>query len=215
MNNTNISKKKHRTFDMILNLFFIVMCACFVIPLLLVVSASLTSESWLTAGKGFSLIPKEFDHAGLSVGVSQRSAHGAGVHRDLRPGRDRNAAGLRGCRNGGVSAFQKQLPVPQAGYDHYFLHHAVFGGHDPQLYRVRQVLRYQQQLLGIYLPGIAGGAWNTMVFRTFFKGLPESLFESAHLDGAKELTIFFKIVVPFVNAGVRVTRIHDAGRQVE
>ena len=46
------------------------------------------------------------------------------------------------------------------------------------------------------LPGIAGGAWNTMVFRTFFKGLPESLFESAHLDGAKELTIFFKIVVP-------------------
>ena len=35
-----------------------------------------------------------------------------------------------------------------------------------------------------------------MVFRTFFKGIPESLFESAHLDGAKELTIFFKIVVP-------------------
>lgn len=35
-----------------------------------------------------------------------------------------------------------------------------------------------------------------MVFRTFFKGLPESLFESAHLDGAGELTIFLKIVLP-------------------
>ena len=46
------------------------------------------------------------------------------------------------------------------------------------------------------LPSITGGAWNTMVFRTFFKGLPESLFESAHLDGAKELQIFFRIVVP-------------------
>mgnify|MGYP003018114040 CR=1 FL=1 len=29
------------------------------------------------------------------------------------------------------------------------------------------------------LPGITGGAWNTMVFRTFFKGLPETLFEAA------------------------------------
>lgn len=35
-----------------------------------------------------------------------------------------------------------------------------------------------------------------MVFRTFFKSLPESLFESAHLDGASELTIFRKIVLP-------------------
>ena len=46
------------------------------------------------------------------------------------------------------------------------------------------------------LPGITGGAWNTMVFRTFFKSLPESLFEAAHLDGAKELKVFFEIVVP-------------------
>ena len=35
-----------------------------------------------------------------------------------------------------------------------------------------------------------------MVFRTFFKSLPESLFESAHLDGAGEMTIFVKIVLP-------------------
>ena len=46
------------------------------------------------------------------------------------------------------------------------------------------------------LPSITGGAWNTMMFRTFFQGLPESLFESARLDGAKELTIFWKIAVP-------------------
>ena len=52
--------KKRKPFDLILNLFFIAMCACFVIPLLLVVSASFTSEEWLTSGKGFSLVPKEF-----------------------------------------------------------------------------------------------------------------------------------------------------------
>ena len=36
----------------------------------------------------------------------------------------------------------------------------------------------------------------TMIYRTFFKSIPESLFESARIDGAKELFIFFKIVVP-------------------
>ena len=46
------------------------------------------------------------------------------------------------------------------------------------------------------LPGITGGAWNTMVFRTFFKGLPETLFEAAYLDGASELRIFFSVVLP-------------------
>ena len=35
-----------------------------------------------------------------------------------------------------------------------------------------------------------------MVFRTFFRGLPETLFESARLDGAKELRIFSQIVLP-------------------
>ena len=34
MNNTNISKKRHRTFDIVLNLFFILMIGICVIPLL-------------------------------------------------------------------------------------------------------------------------------------------------------------------------------------
>ena len=46
------------------------------------------------------------------------------------------------------------------------------------------------------LPGLAGGAYYTLIVRTFFKGLPESLFESAKIDGARELTIFFRIAVP-------------------
>ena len=46
------------------------------------------------------------------------------------------------------------------------------------------------------LPGLTGGAWNTFMMRTFFRGIPESLFESAKIDGAKELTIFFRIALP-------------------
>jgi putative aldouronate transport system permease protein len=40
------------------------------------------------------------------------------------------------------------------------------------------------------------GLFNVILMRTFFQSLPESLEESAMLDGANYLTIFFRIIVP-------------------
>lgn len=38
--------------------------------------------------------------------------------------------------------------------------------------------------------------WNMMVMRSSFRAIPESLEESARIDGAQELTILFRIVIP-------------------
>ena len=45
------------------------------------------------------------------------------------------------------------------------------------------------------LPGLVN-AWNVFVVRSYMDGLPYSLQESAKLDGASDLTIFFKIILP-------------------
>ena len=58
--------------------------------------------------------------------------------------------------------------------------------------------------LGIYntrwaliLPGIAGGQVGAIfLFRTFFSQQPSSLFESAKLDGANDIVMFFEITLP-------------------
>jgi putative aldouronate transport system permease protein len=47
----------------------------------------------------------------------------------------------------------------------------------------------------ILLPG-AISAYNTIVARTFFASIPESMHESAHIDGANELQILSRIFVP-------------------
>ena len=39
-------------------------------------------------------------------------------------------------------------------------------------------------------------AYNLIVARSFFESLPEELTESAHLDGANDFTILWKIIVP-------------------
>ena len=46
------------------------------------------------------------------------------------------------------------------------------------------------------LPCLFGGFYNVIIFNTNFKAIPESLFESAKIDGGGEYTIFFKIVLP-------------------
>ena len=43
------------------------------------------------------------------------------------------------------------------------------------------------------IPGMIG-AWNMLVLRTYMNGLPDSLEESAQLDGAGYMTIFVKII---------------------
>ncbi len=42
----------------------------------------------------------------------------------------------------------------------------------------------------------AANAFNTLLFKNFFDGIPSSLMEAARIDGASELTIFTKIVMP-------------------
>ncbi|NGP46291.1 carbohydrate ABC transporter permease [Bacillaceae bacterium SIJ1] len=39
-------------------------------------------------------------------------------------------------------------------------------------------------------------AWNLIIMRTSFQGIPDSLEESARIDGANDFTIFFRIIIP-------------------
>lgn len=58
-------------------------------------------------------------------------------------------------------------------------------------------------VLGLYdsywmyiIPCLFGGFYNAIIFVTNFRAIPESLLESARIDGASEYRIFFQIVLP-------------------
>ncbi|WP_020619228.1 carbohydrate ABC transporter permease [Paenibacillus daejeonensis] len=46
----------------------------------------------------------------------------------------------------------------------------------------------------------AMGAWNIFVMQSFFRNIPDELEEAAKIDGANDLTIFFRIVLPLSKA---------------
>lgn len=55
--------------------------------------------------------------------------------------------------------------------------------------------------LGLILPYISGGQIVVIfVSRTFFESIPNSLFESAKLEGAGDMTLLFRIAIPLSRA---------------
>ncbi len=52
---------------------------------------------------------------------------------------------------------------------------------------------------GLLLPSVAV-SMNLIIMVTFFKGIPDSLIEAARIDGAGELTIFARIIMPLSKA---------------
>ncbi|MCZ0704279.1 putative aldouronate transport system permease protein [Natronobacillus azotifigens] len=48
----------------------------------------------------------------------------------------------------------------------------------------------------VYILPTLIGVFNIIIIRSFIEGLPETLFESARIDGAGEFTQFFKIALP-------------------
>jgi len=51
------------------------------------------------------------------------------------------------------------------------------------------------RLAAVFLPG-AVSVYNTLIMKSFFEELPEELKESARIDGASELTMLLRIVLP-------------------
>lgn len=78
-----------------------------------------------------------------------------------------------------------------------------FGGGLIPSYLNIQRLGLLNNRLALLLPG-AMSAYNFIIMRTSFKEVPESLEESARIDGAQDFTILFRIMIPLCKPVIAV-----------
>lgn len=76
-----------------------------------------------------------------------------------------------------------------------FIFTMYFGGGLVPFYMVIKTVGLINNFWVYIIPG-AMGVYNMILIRSYIDSLPEDLFESAKLDGANDLRIFFQIVVP-------------------
>lgn len=69
------------------------------------------------------------------------------------------------------------------------------GGMVPSYILIANWLGLKDNLLALILPLVAN-AWNILLMKGFFQSIPTALIEAAKIDGASEMCIFTKIVVP-------------------
>ena len=68
-------------------------------------------------------------------------------------------------------------------------------------YLVVSKLHMTNSFLSLWLPG-AISAYNMIIMKSFFQGLPDSIEESAKIDGCHDLQVFLKIVLPISKASL-------------
>lgn len=69
------------------------------------------------------------------------------------------------------------------------------GGMIPNYLLINNWLKISNTVWSLILPG-AVSAYNLIIVRNFFESIPDSLEESAKMDGANDITVLFRIVVP-------------------
>lgn len=70
-----------------------------------------------------------------------------------------------------------------------------FGGGLIPTYLLISNLGLLDSMWAVILPG-AFSVWNMIITRTYYRGIPNELREAADVDGASEMTFFFKILLP-------------------
>ncbi len=70
-----------------------------------------------------------------------------------------------------------------------------FSGGMIPTYLVINRLKMMDTIWALTLPG-AISTYNMIIMRTFFSGIPDSLGESAYIDGANDITVFTHIIIP-------------------
>ena len=171
---TKSKLSRNQTFNIILYIFFFLMCACFVLPLIVVISASFTSEQALTSG-GFSLLPRDFTldayKSAFSSGTRVLRAYGVTIFQAVVGTVLSSLVAALAAYPLSRSNFRYRRPITVF----IFFTMLFSAGMIPNYIIFAKYYKLADSIWIYILPGITGGAWNTMVFRTFFKGLPETL----------------------------------------
>lgn len=71
----------------------------------------------------------------------------------------------------------------------------LFGGGIVPTYLLIRALGLIDTLPVLFVPNMVSG-WNMILIRNYYWSIPQSLGESARIDGAQEFTVFFRIILP-------------------
>ncbi len=183
-----------RMFDICNVIFMIIIILVFFLPFWIVISTSLvgSAESARRGAYQFIALQPDFNcyKVLLSGGSVIFKAYGVTIFRTIAG----TALSLLCTVTLAYGLSKKSLPHRNAITAFVFFPMIFSGGMIPTYLLVHSVGIYDT-MWALLLPAIIS-VWNTLLMRNFFMEIPESLEESAKIDGASTLCILFRIILP-------------------
>ena len=179
--------------DIFSYLFMIIFSVFCVIPFILIISSSISDEKALQM-TGFVLIPKEISWFAYKV-IFQDSA----IFNAYKTTTIFTVLGTVLCLIL-TSAMAYALSVKTFTHRNkiaFFVYFTMLfnGGLVPTYLLIAKYLHLQDNILVYILPALIN-PFNMFLLRNFFAQIPDSLAESAKIDGANDIYILYKIILP-------------------
>jgi len=187
-----------RIFD-VFNVFFLIFCAAItVIPFVYIIGTSFATQAEV-ASRPFFLIPRTFQLEGYRYIFSSRTLPRALWVSIWTTGLGTLVSMLITLTF--AYPLSKKYLVGRTAILMMVTFTLVFsGGMIPAYLNVRN-LGLLNSYWALILPG-AVSTWNLIVLKNFFQSIPAELEESARIDGASDITVFLRIVLPLSKAAI-------------
>lgn len=195
MKNNKFNKKpiEYRVFIAFSYIFVIIIAVLGVVPFIMMLSGSFTSESYIV-NHGYSLIPKLFSVAAYKTIFEnpQRIISSYAVTIVI------TAVGTI------ISLFLTTMTAyvlqrkdfPWRNKISYFIYFTtLFSGGLTPWYMLMMKMGMKNNLISLIIPHLFS-VFNILIVRNYMNGIPHEISESAKVDGANDFLIFVKLIIP-------------------
>ena len=193
-------KKKKSTGQIVLHMVFLVLMVVYILPFLVLIASSFTDETALIQN-GYSLIPSRFSLEAYVTAfrnpMKMVLAYGVNIFYTLIGTALSTlvVALLAYPLSRDNFIWQKQL--------NFFVYFTMLfsGGLVPSYLLIRNIL-HMDDTIWVYIVPCLVSAYNVLIIRTSYRAIPNELVEAAEIDGAHELYICFRIIIPLSKASI-------------
>lgn len=179
----------------VFNAILLIIALMCIIPVIFVFMISISSEKSL-ADFGYQFIPKEVSFSAYRFLLNERSVIGRALYISVLVTLTGTFIGLALTSSMGYVLSRPSFKL-KALYTYTIFIPMIFNGGMVANYVVTaNVLGLRDKVWALILP-LCVSSFNVIICKTFFRTtIPDSIIESAKIDGASQLRIFFKIVLP-------------------
>ncbi len=201
----NYKKKKYKGYDKLIfsivsHLTLFVLSAICLLPFWLVISGSVSDQQSIRLN-GYQLIPKNFslDAYKMLFRIPQELICAYGV--TILVTVTGTGLGLLVTSMASYVLANKNFRYRyQVSFFFYFT--SIFGGGLVPWYIFNtKYLHFHNNIIALILPIMVNVTY-LLILKSYMMSIPESLYESAYLDGAGDMVVYFRIALPLCKAGL-------------